>query len=137
MNDRALDRRIAFLTLAVRMERVRRLVRILLEQRRMKFPNLEALPDAFVKLGEMTEADAKGVMADIEAAHEHRGNTMSRARRSVADIRGKVSDFGTFLDKVDTALGGNSGNPTSGNSSPASVDAQPREAAALNQGQPG
>lgn len=133
----ALAAQIAHLTLVVRIERMRRLVRRLLEQRAMKFPNLTALPDAFVKLGEMTEADAGSVMKEIEAAHEHRASTMTRARQKVADVRGKVTEFGQFLDKVDAALGDNSGNPTSGDASQPSVDAQPSEHAALNQGRPG
>ena len=83
----------------------------------MKFRNLKALPDAFTKLGEMTEADAQSVMTEIAAAHEHRASTMKRAHDKVAGIREDVTEFGGFLDKLDEALGDNSGNPTSGGSS--------------------
>jgi len=129
----AVSRQITTMLLVVRIERMRRLVRILLEQRAMKFTYLSAVAGEIDKLGSEMEDDARKVITeDIPAIREHKQNTFGSVKRHLGDARGALTTMDGMLDAIDKATNGP--RPTLGNSSPPrvpSVDAKPTETAGL------
>lgn len=132
---RGIEAQINYCTLVVRIERMRRLVRILLEQRAMKFTWLPAVAGEIEKIGSEIEDDARKLITeDIPALRARKQNTFDGAKRHLSDGHGALTSLNGMLDALDKAT---NGGPTLGDSSQSPADAQPSEGAALNQGQPG
>lgn len=132
---RGIDAQIAFYTLAVRIERMRRCVAILLEHRKMQLPNLQALVSEFDKLRTEVESDARKVIDEnIAATRARKQNTFDNVKKKIGQIDSQIGEINQFFDAIDKAT---NGPPPSPGSQQSPVSAQPDEAANLNQGTAG
>jgi hypothetical protein len=102
---------------------MRRLVRLLLEERAMNLSNLKAAGVELTKLADETERDAAKLIGEVQAARSHKNATFARAPAKIAEIREGVTDFGKAIDALDAAIGDN-GDPTSGELETASGSSQ-------------
>ncbi len=121
---------IAVYLMDVRMARIRRLVRKLLEQRQMKMPNLQAGGPELAKLQSEIEDYARKFVENLAATRARKQNTFDAARKHVASADQALSDINAMLDDLDKATNGPPAGPISGGSPPP-VGAQPSETATL------